>query len=140
MKKQLPPDTTLLSVEVDPKANSVTFKVLQPSSPIAWVIVIAIIAAAAAFLAAVGFVIYTWTVYCATTKTYYCYQCRMGPFSYEEYVAHMASAHPEIWAEIKEYVKPPTPPPTIKWEYLVYGAIAVAGVIGIASLIKAMRK
>jgi len=140
LEEQGAKDVVLLGITVDYKANSVTFMVMHPSSPVPWTVVALVIFAIASLLAAIAVVVYVFILYHKATQRYYCTICQAGPFTFEEFCAHLASKHPDVWERVKDYIKPPEAAPAIKWEYLVYGAIAVAAVIGIASLVRAAKK
>lgn len=64
-----------------------------------------------------------------TTMQEYTYEDCAG-MTYNEWVACMAEKYPAVWADIKDKVKFPEPPPDLM-DYVMYGVIAIISLIGI---------
>lgn len=64
-----------------------------------------------------------------TTMQEYTYE-DCAAMTYNEWVACMAEKYPAVWAEIKDKVKFPEPPPDVM-DYVLYGVLVVVGLIGV---------
>lgn len=66
-----------------------------------------------------------------TTMQEYTYE-DCAAMTYNEWVACMSEKYPDVWAEIKDKVKFPEPPEYPDWlTYIMYGVVAVFGLIGV---------
>lgn len=115
LKVTAPPEEGVSSIGVLPVA---LFVILKLIAVIAFVVV-AIPAIANVYIAQLAY---------NTTMQEYTYE-DCAAMRYNEWIACMSSKYPAVWAEIKDKVKYPEPPPDLM-DYVLYGVIIIVGLIG----------